>query len=131
MLLRVRLLSLVPKEDAVGNHQCRFKDAMIKKRGVPPRVVHDGVQYLHKIKSIGVKYKMLLNVKRMRILLLTETTMMMIDSQRWFQNRAMEAVRAMCSYCMIIISIGQFSIYGVHCKFVSCWSHYPELSPSL
>jgi hypothetical protein len=62
MLLRVKLLPLDPKEDAVHGW---FKEGMIKKREVPPRVVHDGVQYQHKIKRLGLKFKMLLKVKRM------------------------------------------------------------------
>jgi hypothetical protein len=51
--MRVKLLPLALKEDVAGKHQCRFKEEVIMKREIPPRVVHDGVQYLHKIKRLG------------------------------------------------------------------------------
>jgi hypothetical protein len=65
MLLRVKRLPLVLKEDAVAHHRCRFKEEVITKQEVLPRVVHDGDQCLHKIKHMGVKLNMLLEMKRM------------------------------------------------------------------
>jgi hypothetical protein len=95
MLLRIKLLLLAPKENIVGKNQSRFKEGMIMRQEVPPRVVHDGVQYHHNIKRLDLKFK------RMRICSMTETRLMMMDNLNHmrFLNRDMEEVRAICCIC--------------------------------
>jgi hypothetical protein len=104
MLLRVKQTLLAPKEDVVGKNRCRFKEGMIIKREVPPRVVHEGVQYHHNIKRLDLKFKrMHLNFKRKQIYRLTETRLMMLDNHNHmrFLNRDMEVVRTICPYYIL------------------------------
>jgi hypothetical protein len=78
MLLRVLLTLLVPKEDVVGNHQCRFKEGMMMKRELPARVLHNGVEEYHKMKLKRLPLKLRMKFKMMHLMEKTEMTTMML-----------------------------------------------------
>jgi hypothetical protein len=80
MPLRVLLTLLVPKEDVVGNHRCRFKEGMMMKREVPARGLHNGVEEYHRMRLRRLHLKLMLMCKMMHLMEMTGmTTTMMLD----------------------------------------------------